>query len=66
MSPLFAALMEENGGSLTDGETKKVRIISTGKPVAGATKRRLKIYLRSGREAQDSERLGWEEGVLCD
>ena len=34
-SPQFAAQMEENGGSLTDGETK----------------RRLKICLRSGQEA---------------
>ena len=30
VSPWFAALMEENGGSLTDGETKKAKIISTG------------------------------------
>ena len=39
VSPQFAALMEENKGSLTDGETKKVRVISTEKPVSGATKR---------------------------
>ena len=30
--------MEENGGSLTDGETKKVRIARTGKPVEGGNK----------------------------
>ena len=46
-SPLFAALMEENGGSLTDGTKKEARIMS-----------RLKICLKSGQEAQDSESLG--------
>ena len=54
----FAALMDENGGSLTDGTTKEARVMSTGRPVAGETKRRLKIFLRSGQEAQDSESLG--------
>ena len=57
-SPLFAALMEENAGSLTDGTTKETRIMSTGRLVAGETRRRLKIHLWSGREAQDSENLG--------
>ena len=38
----IAALMEEHGESLTDGETK----------------RRLKICLRSGQEAQESESHG--------
>ena len=54
--------MEENGGSLTDGATKEARTFSTGRLVAGETRRRLKIHLRSGQEAQDSESL-W---VLCD
>ena len=49
------ALMEENGGSLTDGETKTVRIACTGKPVEGVTRRRPKICLMSGREARNSE-----------
>ena len=44
--------MEENGGSLTDGTKKEARIMS-----------RLKICLKSGQEAQDSESLG---EVLCD
>ena len=42
---------------MTDGTTKKARTISTGKHVAWATERRLKIRLRSGQEAQDSESL---------
>ena len=50
--------MEENAGSLTDGTTKETRIMSTGRLVAGETRRRLKIHLWSGREAQDSENLG--------
>ena len=33
-----------------------------GRLIAGVTKRRLKICLRSGREAQDSESLGGGEG----
>ena len=52
---------------VTDGETKKARIISTGTcsrgPAAGETRRRLKIRVRCGREAQDSESLG---EMLCD
>ena len=58
VSPLFAALMEENGGSLTDGTTKKVRIASTGNPVAGVTRRRLNVCLMSAREARNSEGRG--------
>ena len=46
-SPLFVALMEENGGLLTDGTKKEARIMS-----------RLKICYKSGQEAQDSESLG--------
>ena len=42
VSPQFAALMEENRGSLTDGETKRC----------------LKICFKNGQEAQDSESLG--------
>ena len=57
-SPLVAVLMEENGGSLTDGTTKEARIMSTWRPVAGETRRRLKICHKSGQEAQDSESLG--------
>ena len=43
---------------MTDGETKKVRIASTGKLVAGVTGRRLKICLMSGRKARNSESRG--------
>ena len=32
--------MEENGGSLTDGETKGARVKSTGRPVAATSNRR--------------------------
>ena len=49
VSPKFAALLEENGVSLTDEETKGPRVKSTGRPVAGETRRRLKICLRNGK-----------------
>ena len=57
-SPFFAALMEENGGSLTDETTKEAILMNTWRPVAGETRRRLKICHKSGQEAQDSESLG--------
>ena len=58
VNPLFAALMDENGGSLTNGETKGARVKSTGRLVAGETKRSLKICLKNGQETLDSVVLG--------
>ena len=49
--------------STGEGEWR-ARVKSTGRPVAGETRRRLKICLKSGQEAQDSESLGVE--VLYD
>ena len=49
--------------STGEGEWR-ARVKSTGIPVAGETRRRLKICLKSGQEAQDSESLGVE--VLYD
>ena len=45
-------------GSLTNGETKGARVKSIGRPVAGETRRCLKICLGKGQEAQDPESLG--------
>ena len=43
---------------IDNGETMGARVKSTGRPVAGETRRRLMICLRNGQEAQDSESLG--------
>ena len=48
----------DGGEWRTHGETKGARVKSTGRPVAGETRRRLKICLKSGQEAQDSKSLG--------